>query len=146
MFHFAPPEVNGFGVITSTPSLVRSSQVLMFFGLPLRGREHDDRVGDEAVVLVLVPVGRDLLGLDELVDVGRERQRDDVGLQAGLDRAGLVAGRAVGLLEADVLAVGGLLEGGNDLLVGLLGRRVGDEREARPARGSRGCAGQGSAD
>ena len=36
MFHFAPPEVNGLGVITSTPSLVRSSQSLMFFGLPLR--------------------------------------------------------------------------------------------------------------
>ena len=36
MFHCAPPEVNGFGVITSTPSLIRSSQVLMFFGLPLR--------------------------------------------------------------------------------------------------------------
>ena len=36
MFHFAPPEVNGLGVITSTPSLVRSSQVLMFLGLPLR--------------------------------------------------------------------------------------------------------------
>ena len=36
MFHFAPPEVNGLGVITSTPSLVRSSQDLMFLGLPLR--------------------------------------------------------------------------------------------------------------
>ena len=36
MFHFAPPEVNGLGVITSTPSLVRSSQVLRFLGLPLR--------------------------------------------------------------------------------------------------------------
>src|SRR4029078_7905451 len=36
MFHRAPAEVNGFGVITSTPGLTRSSQVLMFFGLPLR--------------------------------------------------------------------------------------------------------------
>ena len=36
MFHFAPPEVNGLGVITSTPSFSRSSQVLMFLGLPLR--------------------------------------------------------------------------------------------------------------
>src|SRR5215217_3750512 len=35
-FHFAPPEVNGLGVTTSTPCLVRSSQVLMFLGLPLR--------------------------------------------------------------------------------------------------------------
>ena len=36
MFHLAPPEVNGLGTITSTSSLVRSSQFLMFFGLPLR--------------------------------------------------------------------------------------------------------------
>ena len=36
MFHWAPPEVNGFGVITSTPSLSRSSQVSMPSGLPGR--------------------------------------------------------------------------------------------------------------
>src|SRR5918994_279267 len=36
MFHFAPPEVNGLGSSTSTSSVTRSSQVLMFFGLPLR--------------------------------------------------------------------------------------------------------------
>src|SRR5207302_11184451 len=35
-FQRAPPDVNGFGVITSTPGLIRSSQVLMCFGLPLR--------------------------------------------------------------------------------------------------------------
>src|SRR3954451_12893870 len=34
MFHFAPPEEKGLGVITSTPGLVRSSQSLMFLGLP----------------------------------------------------------------------------------------------------------------
>src|SRR3954470_24011924 len=36
MFQRAPPDANGFGSITWTPGLVRSSQVLMFFGLPLR--------------------------------------------------------------------------------------------------------------
>src|SRR3954465_9794581 len=36
MFHFAAPLVNGFGVSTLTPGLSRSSQVWMFFGLPLR--------------------------------------------------------------------------------------------------------------
>src|SRR5690242_8672513 len=36
MFHFAAPEVNGLGVRTLTPGLSRSSQVWMFFGLPLR--------------------------------------------------------------------------------------------------------------
>src|SRR4051794_33156244 len=36
MFHFAEPELYGFGVSTSTPGLIRSSQPLMCFGLPLR--------------------------------------------------------------------------------------------------------------
>ena len=36
MFHFAPPEVNGFGSSTSTSPVTRSSQLLMFSGLPLR--------------------------------------------------------------------------------------------------------------
>ncbi len=35
-FQRAPPDVNGFGVITETPGLVRSSHVLIFFGLPSR--------------------------------------------------------------------------------------------------------------
>src|SRR4051794_29292966 len=36
MFQRAPPEVNGFGVMTWIPDLVRSVQVLMCLGLPLR--------------------------------------------------------------------------------------------------------------
>src|ERR1700693_289453 len=36
MFQRALPEVEGFGVITSTPGLTRSSQPLMCLGLPLR--------------------------------------------------------------------------------------------------------------
>ena len=36
MFHFAPPEVNGLGSSTSTSPVTRSSQFLMFSGLPLR--------------------------------------------------------------------------------------------------------------
>src|SRR5947209_6405077 len=36
MFHRALPEVEGFGVITSTPGLIRLSQPVMCFGLPLR--------------------------------------------------------------------------------------------------------------
>ena len=139
MFHFAPPEVNGLGVITSTPSFVRSSQVLMFLGLPLRVASTTTELVTKPSYSSLFQSARDLLGLDELVDVGRERQRDDVRLEAGLDGPGLVTGRAVGLLEADVLAVGGVLEGGNDLLVRLLRRRVGDEADAAPA--PRGVAG-----
>src|ERR1700751_3869877 len=36
MFHRALPEVLGFGVITSTPGLTRSSQPVMCLGLPGR--------------------------------------------------------------------------------------------------------------
>src|ERR1700761_60720 len=36
MFQRALPEVDGFGVITSTPGLIRSSQPVMCLGLPLR--------------------------------------------------------------------------------------------------------------
>jgi hypothetical protein len=36
MFQRAPPEVNGFGVMTSIPALTRSSQPRIFFGFPSR--------------------------------------------------------------------------------------------------------------
>ena len=36
MFHFAEPELNGFGVTTWTPFLTRSFPALMCFGLPSR--------------------------------------------------------------------------------------------------------------
>jgi hypothetical protein len=36
MFHFAPPDVNGFGSSTSTSPVTRSSQSRIRFGLPLR--------------------------------------------------------------------------------------------------------------
>src|SRR4051812_37903551 len=36
MFQRAPPDANGFASMTWTPGLISSSQVLMFFGLPLR--------------------------------------------------------------------------------------------------------------
>src|SRR5215471_13108133 len=36
MFHRALPDVDGFGVITSTPDLIRSFQPVMCLGLPLR--------------------------------------------------------------------------------------------------------------
>ena len=36
MFHRAPPEVEGLGVMTSTPGLTRSSHPVMCFGFPLR--------------------------------------------------------------------------------------------------------------
>ncbi len=50
MFHRALPELNGFGVITFTPGLIRSDQFLDVVGVSLSHHEHDNRVGDEAVV------------------------------------------------------------------------------------------------
>ena len=71
----------------------------------LADREHHDRVGDEAVVLVLVPVGRDEVLVDKPRDVRLERERRDVRVEAGDDRVSLVARRAVGLLERHALAI-----------------------------------------
>src|SRR3954452_24973956 len=54
--------------------------------VPLAGDEDDDRLGDEPVRRRLGPVGRHEVGLHEAVDVGREREGDDVGGQPALDR------------------------------------------------------------
>ena len=100
MFQRALPEVNGFGVTTCTPGLIRSSQLGDVLRVALAHDDHRDRVGDEAVRRVLVPAGGHQPGLDELVDVRFEREVDDVGVQAGGDRAALFARGAVGLAEA----------------------------------------------
>ena len=112
MFHCAPPEVSGLGVITTTSSRMRSSQPWMFLGLPGRTANDDDAVVDDALVLVLVPVGGHDAGLHQALDVRPQGERDDVGGQAGGDGAALVAGRAVGLLELDAGAGLGRLERG----------------------------------
>ena len=95
--------------------------------------EHHDRVGDEPVVLVLVPVRRDESLVDKPRDVRLERERRDVRVEAGDDCVSLVARGAVGLLERDALAVRRLVEGGDDLLVRLLRGGVGDQRQAAAA-------------
>ena len=78
----------------------------MFFGLPLRTTNATTEVVDEALVRAGVPVVGDEAGLHQPRHVGLGRERHDVGLQAGLDRAALVAGGAEGRLEADALALG----------------------------------------
>ena len=77
----------------------------------------------------LRPVGVHQAGLDQLVHVGGQRERDDVGLQAALDGAGLLARGAVGLVERHALSFRAAGERGEDLGVGLAGSGVGDERE-----------------
>ena len=139
MFQRAPPEVNGFGVITWTPGLIRSSQVLMFFGLPLRVA----MTTTESVIMPLYwsafQLGGDQAGLDQPGDVGLEGERDDVGRRPDRDGAALVAGGAVRLRERDVLARGRGLERLDELRVGRLRSRVRDQRQqaagkSRPRR------------
>src|SRR3954447_13048226 len=93
--------------------------------------EADDRARDEALRRRVRPVARHEAGLDEAVHVGREGERDDVGGEAGLHRAALVARRAERLAERDAAARLRLLKLRDDLVVDDLRRGVGDERQAR---------------
>ena len=120
MFHFAEPDEAGFGVTILTPGLTRSSQPLMSLGLPLRTTITTTDWVRMPLVGVDFQSSATSLASTSLLHVGLEREVDDVGLLAADHGAGLVAGGAVGLLERDVLAVGGLVEVGDDLLVGLL--------------------------
>src|SRR5690606_40934160 len=89
-----------------------------------------DRAGDDALVLTGVPVLGHEAGVDEAGDVAGDGEMDVVGLEAILDRAALVAGGAVGVLELEVLAVLGLLELLEDRVVRLLGNGEADDRES----------------
>src|SRR5215217_8957716 len=111
------------------------------------GDEHHHRPGDHALGGAGVPVLGDQAGVDQLGHVGLQGEGDDVGGQAVLDGPALVARGPVGLGEGDALAGGGLLELGDQLLVGLPRRRVGDQRQlvaaARPAAAAGGQQGPG---
>src|SRR5918995_1850348 len=65
--------------------------VLDVLRVALTDHEHNDGLGDHALVLVLVPIGLDEAGLDKAGHVGLERELDDVRGQAALDGAGLLA-------------------------------------------------------
>ena len=108
MFHWAPPDVNGFGVITSTPSFEQVVPGLDVLRVPGPDGEDDHGVRDHSVVVVLVPVRVDQARVDEGGHVGLEGEGDDVGRQPFLDGAPLLAGGCVGLLEVEALAVVGV--------------------------------------
>jgi hypothetical protein len=93
--------------------------------------QEDDgrRVGAGVVGQLLLPVQRQQLVVGHGVDVIGQGQRDDVGLQAVDDRAGLFARAAVRGLDADGLARLGLplrREGLVEVLVELACGVVGD--------------------
>ena len=104
MFQRALPDVDGFGVITSTPGLIRSSQPVMCFGLPLRTTSTTTESLEKPLLGVRVPALRDDPVLDQAGHVGRRRERDDVGGLARVDRAALRSRGAERLAERDALA------------------------------------------
>ena len=101
----------------------------MFFGLPLRVASTTTEFVTKPSYSSLFQSFATFFASTSLSTSGASDSAT-TSAQARLDGARLVAGGAVGLLEADALAVVGLLEGRDDLLVGLLRRRVGDQAEA----------------
>ena len=67
---------------------------LQALGVALADRHDDDRVLGDPVVLLLVPIGRDLAGFDQADHVAALGEMDDGGGLTGLDRTALVAGGA----------------------------------------------------
>ena len=65
MFQRAPPEVNGLGVTTCTPGLIRSCQVLMCLGLPLRTMNTTTEFVTKPCVEFWFQLGDDDARLDE---------------------------------------------------------------------------------
>ena len=133
MFHFAPPEVNGLGSSTSTSPVTRSSQPWMFSGLPLRTMNTTTESVTKPSCSFWFQLLVDQARVHEPGHVRLERELDHVGGQPALDRARLLARRRVGLVEAHRLALWRLVEGGDQLLVCLLGGGVGHEREVAAA-------------
>ena len=112
MFQRAAPELNGFGVTTSTSLVSTSSRVLMPSGLPLRTMITTTESWAMPLYLLLVPVfGDEAAFFDEPFHVAGLGEVDDRCGLAGDDRAALVAGGAEGVAEADASALGGFLEG-----------------------------------
>ena len=105
----------------------------MPLGLPLRTTKETIDVAIWPLVGVAGPAAVDETGVDQARHVRLGREGHVVGLQPALDGTALIAGRAVGGLEADAAAGLGLVEGGDDLVVDDLRRGVRDERERRAA-------------
>ena len=122
MFHFAEPEEAGFGVMILTPGLTRSSQRLDVLGVALADHDHHDGLGEDALGRGLASSRRRPAWRRRASCTSGSRERCTiVGLAGRRSTARLWSPEApYDVLELDVLAGGGLLEVGDDLLVGLL--------------------------
>ena len=135
-----PPRATGgerVGVMTSTPSLIRSSQPAMPFGLPLRTA----RATTESVTMPLCSSAFQSSAtspaLTNRVMSGSSEKRNDVRRQPTLDRPALVAGGAEGGLELHAGPLGRRLEERDECLVSLTRGGVGDERQGDVLGGGR---------
>ena len=140
MFHFAAPEVNGFAVITSTPGLDQVVPALDLLRVARADGEDDDRVRDDALVRLLVPVRR-RRALPRRGSRRRARSRAGRCPPAGRSRPrapGRPRRRTTGV-KRDVLALRRLLPGLDDRAERLAGDGVADEAQRHVARaGGRG--------
>ena len=97
-------------------------------GIAVANQENDGRgVGRRIVAEPLLPIGVDQPGLGDLVDVALERERDNVGLEAVDDSAGLLSRAPMRLINDYGLSGLGLPildEGLVDSVVELAGRVV----------------------
>ena len=97
-------------------------------GVTLADDEDDDRVvGNRTVVVAILPVGADQPRLGDRLDVGPGGQRDDIGVEAVDDGAGLASRSGMRLLDRDgrsVLLLVVLGEGGVDVAVEFAGRVI----------------------
>ena len=113
----------------------------MFLGLPSRTARTTTEDDTMPLLGPSFQSSVDQAGVDQAGHVAGHREVHVVGLEAGHDRAALVAGGAVGGLELDALAVGGLVPLGGDGLVGRLGHGEADDvQRGGPARGLRPAA------
>ena len=88
MFHFAEPDEAGLGVTILTPGLIRSSQLVMCFGLPLRTTMTTTDWVQMPLVALSFQSLADQPASTSLVHVGLEGQVHLVGLQAAARRRG----------------------------------------------------------
>ena len=130
MFHWAPPEVSGLGVMTTTSSRMRSSQVCDVLGVAGADGEGRRRCCGRCPCARCRPSpAATMPGSTSRSTSGHSASATTSAGQARRHGAALVAGRAVGLLELDARARLGGLEQRDDLRVRLARRGVGDERQ-----------------
>ena len=146
MFHFAEPEEAGLGVMILTPGLTRSSQVSMFFGLPLRTTiTTTDWVRMPLVGVDFQSSATSFSSTSFCTSGSSERWTMSASWPPMTARA-WSPDAPYDCLKVDVLAVGGLVPVGDDLLVGLLEDGEADQVDGRPSCRTLSCpphAGQG---